>query len=62
MEMKGQALMAVHVVEEIAPVKHSLRVDWFQRDPGGSTIFVAPAQKDGAAEVDHDDESGVTGC
>lgn len=63
MEMKGQALMAVRgVVEDIAPVKHSLRVDWFQRDPGGSTIFVAAVQKDGAAEIDRNDERGVTDC
>jgi hypothetical protein len=25
---------------DTAPTKHSTRVEWFQRDPGGSTIFV----------------------
>ncbi len=29
-------------VEDSAPTKHSVRVDWFRRDPGGSTIFVMP--------------------
>jgi hypothetical protein len=52
-EMKGQVRMVVQggVVEDIAPMKHALRVDWFQRDPGGSTIFVAPGRKDGATDV-----------
>jgi hypothetical protein len=50
------------VVDDMAPVKHSLRVDWFQRDPGGSTIFVAPAQEDGVADVDREGGDGVTSC
>jgi hypothetical protein len=31
-----------------APTRHSLRVDWFLRDPGGTTIFVLPGD-DGVA-------------
>jgi hypothetical protein len=31
-----------------APTRHSVRVDWFQRDPGGTTIFVLP-EDDGVA-------------
>lgn len=50
------------VVEDMATVKHSLRVDWFQRDPGGSTIFLAPAREDGAADGDRDGGNGVTRC
>lgn len=42
--------MAVRgVVEDSAPTKHAVRVDWFHRDPGGGTIFVMPAGDDGAA-------------
>jgi hypothetical protein len=37
------------ILEDSAPPKHSLRVDWFQREPGGTTIFVKPAAADGAA-------------
>lgn len=31
-------------VADSAPTKHSMRVEWFQRDPGGTTLFVAPLQ------------------
>ena len=31
-------------------MKHSVRVDWFQRDPGGGTIFVMPVPESGAAQ------------
>lgn len=37
------------VVEDGTPAKHSVRVDWFRRDPGGSTIFVKPTGPDGVA-------------
>lgn len=45
--------------EDSALTKHVVRVDWFGRDPGGSTIFVMPADGDGAAArpvavADHD--------
>lgn len=39
---KGQALMTAQIVEDIAPTKHAVRVNWFLREPGGSTIFVMP--------------------
>ena len=37
------------VVEDGTPAKHSVRVEWFRRDPGGSTIFVKPIGPDGEA-------------
>jgi len=46
---KGQALMtAQDIVEGNAPTNHSLRVNWFHREPGGSTIFVTPPAGDAA--------------
>ena len=38
-----------NVVAVNAMTKHSVRVEWFRREPGGSTIFVKPA---GSDEVD----------
>jgi hypothetical protein len=46
-------------VKDSAPTKHSVRVDWFQRDPGGSTIFVMPGD-DGAAAQSVADHSNDT--
>lgn len=37
------------VAEDSTPAKHSVRVEWFRRDPGGSTIFVKPTGSDGPA-------------
>jgi hypothetical protein len=34
--------MTAQIVEDIAPTKHAVRVNWFLREPGGSTIFVMP--------------------
>lgn len=36
------------VVEDSAPTRHALRVDWFRREPGGGTIFVLPAKDENA--------------
>lgn len=36
------------VVEDSAPTKHAVRVDWFRREPGGGTIFVLPARDENA--------------
>jgi hypothetical protein len=43
--------MGVHsiVEDDVLTTKHSVRVDWFQRDPGGGTIFVMPVPESGAA-------------
>lgn len=52
---KGQALMtAQDIAEGSAPAEgsattHSLQVNWFHREPGGSTIFVMPPVGDGTA-------------
>lgn len=45
-----------------APTKHSVRVDWFGRDPGGGTIFVMPVDGDGAAAqpaAEHGDDAAT---
>ena len=53
---KGQALMTMQGIAEgsapaegRAPTTHSLRVNWFHREPGGSTIFVMPPVGNGTA-------------
>lgn len=46
---EGKDTMSTQGIEEgNAPAKHAVRVDWFQRDPGGTTIFVLPGD-DGVA-------------
>lgn len=54
--------MAVRsTVEESASANHSVRVNWFQREPGGGTIFVRP-EGDGAAPqpvAEHDQKAGA---
>lgn len=56
--------MAGHgIVEDSAPTTHSVRVNWFRRDPGGTTIFVMPAGDDGAAPqpiAERDDAAATT--
>ncbi len=42
-------MTAQDIAEGNAPTNHSLRVNWFHREPGGSTIFVMPPAGDGAA-------------
>jgi hypothetical protein len=44
-------------VNDTAFTKRSItRVDWFQRDPGGGTIFVKPAGHDATADLPADRE------
>ncbi|MGH3918868.1 MAG: hypothetical protein ACRDSG_07490 [Pseudonocardiaceae bacterium] len=61
---EGMALMAVQGgVEDSALMKHVVRVDWFRRDPGGSTIFIMPAGGDNAAAqpvAEHGDGAKAT--
>jgi hypothetical protein len=59
---KGQALMTAQDIAEGAPTTHSLRVNWFHREPGGSTIFVMPPDGDGVAAqpVAGRDDGGAT--
>ncbi|MGH3765237.1 MAG: hypothetical protein ACRDTX_08825 [Pseudonocardiaceae bacterium] len=45
---------------DTAPPKHSMRVEWFQRDPGGTTLFVAPLPDGGAAPQPDADEIAAT--
>jgi hypothetical protein len=45
------------VVEGSTPAKHSVRVDWFRRDPGGTTIFVLPGD-DGVASQPATEHNG----
>lgn len=42
-------MAALGVVEDGAPTKHSVRVEWFRREPGGGTVFVKPAGSDSAS-------------
>jgi hypothetical protein len=42
-------MAAQGVVEGSAATKHSVRVDWFRLEPGGTTIFVKPADDHGVA-------------
>ncbi len=51
------------VAEDSAPTRDAVRVDWFQRDPGGGTIFVVPARCEGAASqwvAEANDAGGAT--
>jgi hypothetical protein len=60
--MRGRARMTMQgIVEGGTPTRHSLRVEWFQRDPGGSTIFILPAEGGGTVSqsaTDQDEERG----
>jgi hypothetical protein len=40
--------MTAQIVEDHTPTKHAVRVNWFHREPGGSTIFVMPPDGDAA--------------
>lgn len=48
------------VVEGSAPAKHSVRVDWFQRDPDGTTIFVLPGDDGVASQPVAERDNSVT--
>lgn len=48
-ERKPTLMPMQGVASDSAPTKHSVRVEWFRREPGGSTIFVKPAGPDGVA-------------
>ena len=49
------------IVEDRAPAKHSVRVTWFQCDPGGGTIFVKPAD-DARASAHPAEEHVIEAC
>lgn len=42
-------MAAQRIVADGAPM-HSVRIEWFQRDPGGGTIFIKPIRDDSAAQ------------
>ncbi len=52
--------MTAQIVEDSAPTKHAVRVNWFHREPGGSTIFVMPP--DGNAATDQPVAQGDDGA
>lgn len=55
--------MATQDVRDNSPTKHSVRVDWFRREPGGNTIFVKPTEDLGTAArqvADHANQARVT--
>jgi hypothetical protein len=50
-------MAALSIVEDSAPTKHVLCINWFERDPGGATIFITPPREDAASHqliVEHD--------
>lgn len=51
------------VVEGSASTRHAVRVDWFRRDPGGGTLFILPAESEGAVPqpiVEHGEDTAVS--
>lgn len=53
-----RALVDTQDVRDDGSVKHSVRVDWFRREPGGTTVFVKPSEDPGpAARQDHRDDA-----
>jgi hypothetical protein len=49
------------MAESSTPTVHSVRVNWFQRDPGGTAIFVMPADDECPTPqpvAEHDDGVG----
>lgn len=58
-------MAAQDIVENSAPTKptkHLVHVNWFERDPGGATIFVMPPRKDVATQqlIGEDDTTSIT--
>jgi hypothetical protein len=41
-------MTAQDIAERSEPTPRSLRVNWFRREPGGTTIFVMPPDGDAA--------------
>jgi hypothetical protein len=52
-------MSAQGVVEDSAPAKHSMRVEWFRRDPGGGTIFVSSARNSDGTPAHSDGNHAV---
>ena len=54
-------MSAQGVAEDSAPTehKHSMRVEWFGRDPGGGTLFVSPVQGSDSAPAHSGVDNGV---
>ena len=50
------------IVMDSSPAKHSVHVNWFQRDPGGGTLYVMPAPESCTPPhtVTRADEAGVS--
>jgi len=47
------------MVENSAPTKHAVRIEWFQHDPVGGTIFVVPPANSVAKPVVDERGDGV---
>ncbi len=59
---KGQARMtAQDIAKGSAAASHSLRVNWFHREPGG-TIFVMPPEGHAAAVQPEAERDATTTC
>jgi hypothetical protein len=51
-------MSAQGAAEDSAPTKHSVRVEWFQRDPTGGTLFISPTY-DGNIALAHSGEENA---
>ncbi len=49
-----------HVRDDSPQTRHSVRVDWFRREPGGTTIFVKPTDDLGRAARQAADDANHT--
>lgn len=47
---EGTQMIVQGIAEESTPTRHSVLVNWFLRDPGGTAVFVVPADDDEAAQ------------
>ena len=62
---EGTARMAVYgIAKDGSPARHSIQVNWFQRDPGGGTICVIPVPESGPSQsaVTRADEADAGCC
>jgi len=48
------------IVENSAPTKHAVRVEWFQHDPGGGTTFIVPPGSSAPKSIAEEIHGGVS--
>ncbi len=55
-------MTAQDIADRSTATTHSLRVNWFRRDPGGTAIFIMPPDGDAATThpiTERDDDTAV---